>query len=248
MAHEDDPFTDFAAGEADEELTKSKSDKFSPKEGELYRVSLARWHLIEKDGRKVFDMDKDPRFVRAKVNYIEGAGYVVNKGPEWTRIAGEDPQDRIATIVISWPIKSDGTTNAKLIKAHECTVLPWVFSAKKYQQIIRRHNLRGLGTVDLQVACTNTQFQHLDFETYKDSFLRKIMENDKPSMVEWFDEIRAEIEACEKRLKGLIGYNYSLERLREKLGMDDPGELLGDGDMVADSDEEFDNIMDGLGV
>lgn len=240
-----DPFREFEVGEDDDDLARDDKEKFNPQKDETYRVSMAWWQQVKVDGRQQFKMDgAKPRMLQTKILYGgKGIGYAIYKGPEYARLLGKDPEDRIATVVVSWPVfrkgGNAGKTDPDLFKAGRYEVLPWIFSKHKYQQVLRAHNTKPLGRGDLRITCTNAQYQHLEMGSYEDSYLRKIMES-KPEL---FEEIRLRVTEVAGKLKKHLGTDYTLEDLREKMGVEGGQPEMGE---VATSGEDFDDLIDGL--
>ena len=240
-----DPFQEFEVGEDDDDLARDDREKFQPQKDETYRVSMAWWRPIELEGRKVYDMDAaQPRMLRAKILYGgKGIGYALYKGPEYAKLLGVDPEDRIATVLVSWPIfrkgANAGKTDPDMFKAGRFEVLPLILSKHKYQLILRAHNTKPLGRGDLRITCTNQQYQHLEMGSYEDNYLRKIME----SRPELFEQIRDRIEKTARRLRKLVGTDFTLEALREKMGLEGGQPEMEE---IAASSEDFDDLIEGL--
>jgi hypothetical protein len=242
-------FQEFGLGDEEKEGALSKDDRetFNPQKDESYRISLAWWPtLVTPAGSPVkYDMDAArPRVLRTQTLYGgQGIGYALYKGPEYARLMNKEPEDRIATVVVSWPIfrkgPKAGKTDPELFRAGRYEVLPWVFSKHKYQQISRAHNTKPLGMGDLRVTCTNAQFKHLEMSSYDENYLRKIMES-KPDV---FADIRERIETVSKSLKKLLGKDYTLDELREKLGVSGGGGGGSSEDVPMSSTADFDDVL-----
>lgn len=233
----------------EDDLFQDDREQFKGEQDHTYRLSLALWPTTTKsDGTVVFDMDaKRPRMLRTKALYAEGVGYILYKGAEYARLTGEEVKDRIATVVIVWPVHEKGPNAGKtdkvLFQDGRFKVMPMVFNKTRYQGIMGEHNTSHLGEHDLKLKCTNAQYQNMNVGHYGENYLRKIMEG-KPEM---FQEIAMQVEAVSKRLRKMLGRDMTLAELREKLG----GGSGGDDDdvveeEVASSEVEFDNLLGGI--
>lgn len=234
-----DPFQTVGFGENDESIKTNKLRSLKFTKNEVRRLSIASWPEKE-DG--TFDMDVTPKMLSAKVHWIDGAGYVVNQGPEYTKLAGEEPKDRVGIVVVSWPVHEDGSLDKDLLALKRWTVEPWILSASKYLDLKRMHVKKHLGMHDLQVTCDNPQYQNLKMSDYDNCLLRSIMEK-KP---DHFEEIKMKVDKHQANLKKLIGRVLSIDKLREKMGED---AAVSSSDPItassADS-EEFDSMLDDI--
>jgi hypothetical protein len=251
----DDGFEVFQAGskaaQNDPSLQGVKVKKFHPKEGEIYRVSFALWPTIEKDGRKIFDMDADgPIMAKAPTHFMDGVGYFVSRGPEYVKLAGKDAETRVGTVVISWPVLPNGKPDVEMFQLGRYEVLPYVFSSKKYSEYDDYNNLHHLGKIDLQIRCENTRFQHLKIKTYQECLLRTIMER-KPGM---FEEIMEKVAVCFKQIKPLVAQSLSMAEIQKRLerkangGTDSSDTTLPSASPAAalGADEELDSLLEGI--
>ena len=241
-----DPFKEVTVGE-DRELGRDEREKFAPRQNETYRVSMAWWREVKTpDGRTIFGMDTEqPRLLVAKVLYREGVGFALYKGEEYRKLLGVEVSERIGTVLVSWPVfhtgPDAGVTAPDLFKAGRFEVLPWFFSKSKYQQILRAHNTKPLGSGDLRITCTNAKYQHLEIGSYTESYLGLIM----GKQPELFETIRARINKVAGAMRKRMGTDYTLEGLREKLGIQESGGGSSVQEVVP-SGEDFDNLLDGL--
>ena len=227
-----------------EPFSGGKSNRFKAKEGESYRVSFAWWP--DDDGEEGFNMDAvKPRFVGGHRHYIAGVGYVLNKGAEYTKLAGGDaPKMAIATVLVVWPTDAQGRPDKARINAGDVTVQPWVFSESKYNALQPTHREFHLGNHDLTITCSDTQYQKLTFSPCKENLLRKLGESKKGKGKDVYDSIMAQVTNISAGLNSDIARDLTLDQIREKLGQsaNAPAEfdLSGDDEV----DDMIDDILD----
>lgn len=232
-------FTQFGFGQNDSSVGK-KRGRLKMEKGQVARVSCLWWPGLEK-GQP--DMDSPtPGFVGAPRHYMKGVGYFINKGPEYTKIAGEEPKVRIATLIVKWPMvgqKLDQTA----ISNNEFEVLYWVFDEGKYDEIKPIHTEWPLGSHDLTITCTDAGFQKMSFSPCRDNVLRKFIEKggyESPI-------VQSIIEQGQRLLAGIqgeIGREMTIDQIREKLGGGGGGVAAPISD--ASSNVDIDDALDSL--
>ncbi len=207
-----DEFIEFGFGENDDRVLGQKFDRFKGKEGENYRVSFV-WWPTKADGSPDLD-SKTPRFIGAKRLYIQGVGYVLDKGPEY----GQFGQSKlnVATILAMWPTNRKGELDRARFASGDVEVKPWIFAKDKYEQLKRRHDEFPFGSYDLAIACTDSQYQKMDLSPCRESLFRKVIESDK--MKAMADNIVSQVNAIAANLQDIIARDVSIEKIREKLG------------------------------
>lgn len=240
-------FETIGFGKNDEKVGKGKRKKFKFEEGKKYRITFALWPIIEKDGRDVLDFEcGTPSIEFNKTNYIDGVGHVINKGPEYTKVAGEAPKPRCGTVLISWPLTREGKLDQDAVKQGKWSVEPYIFSDKKFNLFKDLHVDWNFGECDVKVTCTDTQYQKITIAPLKNNMLRMLQEKSPKVFAEALEEIRE----VSTQLHWLIGSDMSLDRLREKLGQetDGPtGSSSGPAEVALD-EEDFDNMLGDLGL
>lgn len=93
--------------------------KYTAEKGANDRLSLVWWNVGD-DG--ILDLSgASPKFVSAARNYIPGVGYILNKGPEYTKVAGEAPRTYIATIVARWLWTN--ALSSRLLQSRSCVTV-----------------------------------------------------------------------------------------------------------------------------
>jgi len=230
-------FQEFGFGQDDEEFG-GKSNRFKGQAGTTYRVSFAWWPGVE-DG--VLQLDaKTPRFAGCKRHYLAGVGYFINNGPEYTKLAGSDPKDAIATVIVNWPLDSQGDLDKAAMAAGKVQVQPWVVSSDKYEQWKSIHKEFHFGEHDVKVVCTDTQYQKMQFVSCKNSILAKLAEKAPDS----FDKIVTKIKNVAASVNRELGQNLSLDDLRSKLQGKGGNPAGAAPDPV--STKEIDNLIDDM--
>lgn len=237
-------FMTFGIGQGDENVS-SKSEKYKGETGRTDRISFAWWPGIDQ-GRP--DMDaKTPQFIGAPRNYIEGVGYFINKGPEYTRIAGGNaPRMAIATVIIKWPTDRKGTLDLQRLKDGEFQVMPWIFSEDKYNAFNPIHTEFPFGKHDLTVSCTDTKYQKMTFSPCKENMLRKLYEANPDSPV--VQKILTQVQAVLSNIQGEIGRDLTLDQIREKMA-GGSGAATGGGGVAAvapATTQDIDNLVGDL--
>jgi hypothetical protein len=230
-------FQDFTFDSGDDTVGK-KTDRYKGKEGETDRVSFV-WFQTDEDGHP--QLDEKVRFTGCERHYVQGVGYFLNKGPEFSKIAGGPPKQAVATIMVVWPSDSRGRLDAEAFKRGEgYKVVAWVFAADKYDQLKRRNDEHPLNECDMILACTDTQFQKMDISPARESLFRKLYESQNEKGKSIAKAILDEVENVEKNLRQTLARDLTLDQLREKMG----GATAGP---VADaSGEDVDGLLDNL--
>jgi hypothetical protein len=233
-------FQSFSFGRDDDNVGGPKK-RFKGQEGRQYRVSFPWWKGIDA-GTPNLEAD-GPEFVGAPRNYIKGVGYVLNKGPEYTNLAGgEAPRMAIATIIVVWPMNSKGKLDTAAVKAGDFDVCPWVFSQDKYRAIEPIHREFHLGEHDLNINCTDTQYQKMTFSPCKDSIMAKLA--DKGGKV--WEAIVTQTAEIAATIRNDIGREMTLDQIREKLAGGDGGGGAVAAPAAAAAVEDIDNLVDNL--
>lgn len=234
-----DGFMDFTFDEGDEKVGK-KAQRFKGKEGETYRVSFV-WLPEDDDGN--VQLDGNVRFTGCERHYMNGVGYFLHKGPEYAKIAGGPPKQAVATILVVWPTDKKGRLNTDAFGRGEgYAVMPWVFSADRYDQLKRRHEQFPLTTNDITLACTDTQYQKMDVSPCKDNLFRKLYESDKEKAKAIAAAILDEVRNISKTLRTDMARELTLDQIREKMGGSTSTPVTGAA--AGDVDGLLDNLLD----
>lgn len=215
-------YMEFGFDSGDESLSGGKFERFKAKEGETYRMSFVWWELV--NGKPNLDAPS-PRFVGAKRFFIPNVGYILDRGPEFAKLAGGPSKPTIATVIGLWPTDRKGNLDKARFAQGDVDVKPWVFSQDKYDQLKRRHGEFPFGQFDLSVACTDTQFQKMDLSPCRENLFRKVLENDKLSAIaeailaKTASIVGANAQGEPVGLRGIIARDMTIDKVREKLGV-----------------------------
>jgi len=231
-------FMEFGFGENEDSLPQ-RAKRFKGKEGENYRVSFIWWPGLE-DGTP--DMDAaTPKFVAVTRCYIAGVGYVIHKGPEWTKLAGgNQPKLAIATIIVVWPTTKDGGLDKDGFRQGKFDVLPWVFPQAKYDAIRPIHREFPLGQSDMTIRCTDSQYQKMDFSPCRDNLLRKILEaGDKQEDMK--KRLINEASKIAATIREELARDMTLDQAREKMTGTSAAQPV-----AAAASEDVDNMLDDI--
>ena len=246
-------FMEFSFGMDDDKIGGKRFDRYKGKEGETERLSFVWWYR-DADGNPIFDRGElpeairakvpegtnpPPRFIGAKRFYIAGVGYVLDKGPEMAKLAGQASKATIATVVVVWPTDRNGQLDVNRFQAGDFDVKPWVFSRDKYEMLQARHNEFPLGEHDIQAKCTDTQYQKMDIVPCKQNLFRKVVETEKLRHIA--QKIMAQVTECEATIRDRIATEMSVAQVREKLGGGGGG---GNSSFSPDTTAAVDAILD----
>ena len=234
-------YAEFGFGDGDSQVKSGKTKRFDPKElDKTYRVSFVWWPGMEEG---TLDLDAEtPRFIGGPRSYIPKVGYILNKGSEYTKLAGDQPRMGVGTIAIVWPTKDDGTPDKKRIAAGECEVLPWFFGKSKYEQMASIHREFPFGSHDLSVTCTEAQFKKLNMSPCRESLFRKFVEaGDKKAGV--VEKILAQAVQVASTIRDDFARDLTLDQIREKMGAS--GSTPTPTDTSATT-EEVDDLLDDI--
>ena len=209
--------------------------------GKTDRFSFIFWEGLDK-GKP--DMDQPaPKFVGAQTHYFPNIGYIINKGPEFTKLAGEPPRFRIATAVVVWPTDNKGNIDKNRLAAGDAEVKVWLFSNDKYNQLKQIHTEFPFGGHDITVNCTEVQYQKLTMSPCRESLLRKLMENEKAKDI--YARIITDAQNVISTIQNEVGKEMTIEQLKEKLagGGGTPAAAVASGGAAT---SDIDGLVDGL--
>lgn len=233
-------YSTFSFGEGDGHVGQ-KSKAWKAEAGTTSRISFAWWPGLD-SGAPNLDSPA-PSFCGADTNYILNVGYVVNKGPEYTKLAGDPPRQRIATVIVVWPTDKQGNVNKARLTAGEAEVHPWVISADKYRSLQQVHKEFPFGEHDLTAACTDAQYQKLTFSPCRESLLRTLMRGAGTKSLA--DQLFADAAKIAASIQDHVGREMTIADIRQKLaGGGSAG--AGAGAATAAGNAAATNDIDGL--
>lgn len=220
-----------------------KSDRFKGEEGKDYRVSFLWWKGLT-EGKP--QMSGSPMFASCHRMYIEGVGYVLDKGPEFLRVAQsvdpkvKKPRLAIATVIVSWALDQSGRPDKSALQSGGYKVQPWIFSEDKVKSILRKHQEWSLSEHDLTIACTDTQFQKMDFSITRDNLFATLLDKDSAIAKDVIEKAKGVVEGIESTL----AQDLTLDQLREKLGLETISPTGSTGASNGDIDDVLGDILD----
>lgn len=231
-------FQEFSFGQGDGGFA-GRAKRFKGEAGNTYRISFI-WFEGLMDGKINFGTKESPNaplFLGAQVNYIANVGYIVNKGPEYTKLAGEAPRSRIGTVIVVWPTDKNGKLNKEALAKGEDEVVRWIFSNDKYQSLMRIHQEFPLSQHDVTMTCTDSSYQKMTFTPCRESLLKTLADN--PAAAEHIARLIGEAAQVASDIQNDIGREMTLDQIREKLNG-----AGGAADLNADSAVASSNIDD----
>lgn len=242
--------TTFGFGQNDAGIG-SRAKKFKAEKGKTYRIGFVWWPGME-EGKEVTTatltppegQDAEsltPNFIGARRFFAEGAGYVIDGGPQFSELLGKQSKPMVATIIVSWALGKKGQPTKESLFDELPDVMPWIFSGDKYEKLKKMH-LSGypMHEWDVQADCEDAQFQKLTFLPAKQCIFKEMLKNDNPRAQEIAEHIVAQVRSLVPNLEREIGQKLTLDQLKEKLGHEVSSPV---GGTVAGGDEEVDNIL-----
>ena len=235
------PANQFSFGQGDEHVGE-KSKPFKGEANRSYRISFAWWKGLD-EGKLDFDSNA-PIFAGANANFIPGCGYVINKGAEYTKVAGgEAPRQRIATVIIVWPTDKKGELDKSRLSEAEVKV--WVISGDKFQTLKGINAEFPFAKHDFKATCSDAQYQKMTFTPCKDSVLAMLSNNEKaqPLIAKWIEKAQELAGAINDH----IGREMTIQQIRDKLagGGNGAGPIAPvDSSSATDLDAAVENYLD----
>jgi len=225
-----DGYMDFTFDEGDDKVER-KSTRFKGKEGETYRVSFV-W----------FDDDGKIRFIGCRRHYVQGVGYFLHKGPEFTAAAGGPPKQAVATFIVVWPTNSAGQLNREAFARGEgFEVKSWVFSAERYSQLKMQNAEFPLAEFDLVMRCKDTQYQKMDLSPCRESLFLKLRDSGNERGTAIAQGILDAVKSMEASLQTEMAHDLDIGKVREKMGGASPASSVSGG-----AAENVDGLLDDL--
>ena len=241
----------FGFGQDDAGLG-GRAKKFQGEKGKTYRLGLVYWGGMEKEGFSAADLvvpegapeeSLSPKFIRAQRNYIQGVGYVINKGPEYTALAGEPPKMMVATIIVSWPLDKKNQPSRESLFNDLPDVQPWIFGGEKYEKLKNMH-ISGypMHDYDIQATCEDSQFQKFAFLPAKQCLFKEMLKSNNSQAREIANHVIAQVRALAPVLERELGQDLTLDALREKLGQT----VASPAGRSVTADPDVDNLLSGM--
>ena len=248
----------FGFGKGDDGVS-TKGKRWKGEEGRAYRFSFVWWPGVEQGKPDMGKIDKpgeppteppSPNFVGAQTHFIENVGFVRNKGPEYTAIAGGvAPKFRIATPVIIWPCDAKGVVDKAKLAAGDVEVKIWVFNSEKYDMLQKSHNEFPLGQHDITVTCVEAKFQKINITPCKNNLLRVLLENPGKGQP-LLDKIFLATNQILATIQDEVGRDMTIEQIQAKLrqvggaGAAAPAATVTTGVTTGAIDDIVDGLLD----
>lgn len=235
-------FETFGFGEGDDKVSQKKP-YFKGREGEKYRVSLAWWER-NKDGTLNLD-SSSPKFTGVMRVYIPGCWYVKASSEEVAAFAEKPPKLAIGLIVVKWPTDRNGMLDKERFARGDYEVMYWVISKDKYDAIKPIHSEWHLGSTDLLVTCSDSQFQKMTFSPTRKNLLRDLSESEKGKKL--YKKICEDIAFLEEDIEGALANSYSADEVRRRVSGGGAGGGGGTKPLAdAASDEDVEEFLDDI--
>ena len=247
-----DSFTSFGFGQNDDALS-TRIDKFKGEKGVTYRLGFAYWPGMEenpdfsavnmKPAEGQSEESLTPKFVGAPRHYIPGVGYLINKGPEFTKLAGKEPKTMVATFVVVWPLEKGKPTKSSLFGSNP-KVMPWIFSMDKYERLRKMHQSGyPFWDWDLSAECEDAQFQKFNFLPAKDNILKTMLASSSEEGQALGRYVVDRVRAMAPNLARQIGMDLTLDQLRERMGQE-VATPVGDTASAGEVDDLIGSMLD----
>ncbi len=204
-------FFEFGFGEGDQKIGK-KSKKFDPETGRTYRASFVWYKKIGTDGLP--DFEAGVKFTGCERGYKQGVGYFLYKSPAYAEFG--EPKQAVATIIAIWPTDSKGKLDATRLS--DVQVMPWIFSADKYEELSRQNERYALTSVDYAITCTDSKFKKLTFAPEKECLISKLLSSGKEELASISKGVLKEAVFVADNIRRELARDLTLEQLREAAG------------------------------
>lgn len=236
----------FSFGDGDAGIG-SKEKPWKADKDRIYRLGFL-WFKGLEDGKPDMDLPA-PQFAGGDSNWVDGVGHVINKGPEYTKLAGGDaPRKRIVTIIMIYPTTRNGDIDKAALIRGEIEVFPWVISGDKFSNLKNVNKEFPFGSHDCMAACSDAQYQKLVFTPCKDSFFRALTNNPKTAHI--LESVIAKGQAILASIQDHVGKEMSIQQLRDKLAGVTGGGNRGSAPMVSQADTisagDIDSMVDSM--
>lgn len=241
-------FQEFGFGHNDTGIG-TRTKKFKGEKGKTYRLGFVWWAGMDSDDFDASNLipaegtDESvltPKFIGAPRNYHKDAGYVINKGPEYTALLGENPRMQIATIVVAWPLGNNGQPDKDSLFSGMPEVMPWIFSQDKYEKLKKMHGSGyWMHDHDVQADCEDATYQKFNFLPAKQNIFKEMLKSNNAKGKEIAQFIIDRVRQMAPTLGREIGQDLTLDQLKEKLGVS-TGSPVGN---VVSSDSDVDSML-----
>lgn len=238
-------YMEFSFGQGDAGIG-DRAKRFKGEAGRTYRAGFI-WLPSLATGKLDFGSNEapvTPVFAGAQVNYIEGVGYIINKGAEYTQLAGgEAPRARIGTVIVLWPTDKAGKLDKAALARGEAEVIRWIFSKDKYQGLQQVDSQFPLARHDLLMVCTDSQYQKMTFTPCRESLLMTLSENKDAAAQALVEKLITEATSVVADIQSDIGREMTPAQIREKMA---GVEVSANPGAAAATTNDIDSMVGGL--
>lgn len=203
-----DGFYEFGFGEGDNKVGK-KSKKFDPETGRTYRASFVWFKKMNSDGTP--DADAGVKFTGCERCYKQNVGYFLYKGPGYSEFG--TPKQAVATIIAVWPTDSKGKVEAGRLA--DVQIMPWIFSADKYEDLSRQNDRYALTSVDYAITCTDSKYKKMTFAPEKECLMTKLLTSGKDDLIGIAKGVLNEVSFVAENIKRELARDLSIDQIRE---------------------------------
>lgn len=237
----------FSFGQGDGHIG-AKSKAWKAEGGNTYRMSFVWWPLDDEGQPNMGapGAGAAPLFSGGPTNFIQGVGYILNQGAEFTKLAGEPPRQRIVTVIVIWPTDKRGNLDKTRLANGEFEVKPWAISSEKYKTLDQLHHEFALSEHDITAKCEEggTQFQKLIFTPCKENLYRQFLASPKGATV--VQQIKDEVASIVSGIQEFVGRKMTIQQIREKLNPGSGVPVIRDMGDSASPSGDIENLVGGL--
>lgn len=237
--------TTFTFGDNDENVGK-KVTRFKGEVGRTYLVSFVSFSAYNEDGTVA---DDSPAFAAAHRVYKDGIGNVIvnesNKSEIEGLLKGEAKQ-YVGTVLCVWPTDKDGDLDVGSFKAGKgWKVMPWIFSASRYPDILRSHKKFPLQRHDLSMTCSD-KFQNYTLVSDPKSCLRMYLDSSNENFQKIGKQIIADAKKIFENIGREFGREMTVDQVREALGEEVSSPASSKGS--SNNNKKMEDVLDDLDI
>lgn len=195
----DSDLLDF--GNVEIEQSSKFGEKFKLKKDETARIGI----IYPKEGKGALKSKKSLWFADSDGNKFNIDVSCIPDDLK-SKFKLDEAKQKIGCLVVRYKVDKAG----KLISPLEFDILEWIFSTKKYNELLQINNEYPLSTVDLSVKCVDEKFQDYTLVPTKGSaYLAANIQN----------AVLEKAMPMYKSLDRSLGHTYDKEELNAMLGL-----------------------------
>ena len=200
----------FDFGSVDVEIGGKFSKKFTLKKNETARIGI----IFPKSGK--------PLIVKKGLWFADASGDKFNIDASCipdslkSQFNMEEAKQKIGCLIVQYSVDANG----KLSNPPQYEIKEWVFSGKRYNELMQIHAEYSLDSVDLSIKCTEEKFQDFTIVPCKGSAILAAKLGDK---------VDDEAKKLYKGLDRTMGQTYTESELKAMLGINTaPSGIISD--------------------